>query len=427
MKARRSTTARIISVGDELLTGRTSDTNATVIQRALLPHAVQVRDVLVVRDNIEAIEAALARTDPGDVVFLCGGLGSTADDLTRQGLAAWAGVELQYSRELADALAERRSRRGLARLAAPDPQAMVPAGCDPVCNPVGTAPGLVGDLGARRVAVLPGVPHELSALLPPVLAALGHPFDLPEARPVLLRRTAQIAELQIALLTEPVRCRYPQLGWSWWLVPWGVDIQVSGEAEQGPMLEQVGHDLDALLDDVVYARRLVSLPKTVQDLMRARGLTLAVAESCTGGQLGAVITSEEGSSGHFLGGVMSYADSAKKDLLGVEAQMLAEHGAVSRLVAEQMAEKVRRALNSDYALAITGIAGPGGGSPEKPVGLTWLALAGPGKVQSGCYRFSADRDRNRHLAVAAALDAMRRALLELPVFPVDRLSWGRSA
>ncbi len=416
---------RIISVGDELLVGRTSDTNATRIQRALLPHAAQVRDVLVIGDDLAAIGAALARTEPGDLVFLCGGLGSTADDLTREGLAAWADVPLVHRQDLAAALAARRRRRGLPCLAEVDRQAYVPEGCETIVNPVGTAPALVGRLRERRVAVLPGVPQELQALLPGVLAALAQLGALPAAMPTVLRRTAQMAELPLARLTEAVRDRYPRLHWSWWLVDWGVDISARGEPAQHADLAAAARELDALLGDVVYARELVALPRVIQDLMLARGLTLAVAESCTGGLLGAALSAEAGSSGYFRGGVVSYADAAKRELLAVDAADIADAGAVSREVAEQMARGARRAFDADFALAVTGVAGPGGGTEHKPVGTTWLAVAGPDGLWSGSFRYSGDRERNRQLAVAAALDALRRALAGLPVFPTERLSWGR--
>lgn len=417
--------ARIISVGDELLVGRTSDTNATRIQRALLPHGVPVRDVLVVGDCVEAIAAALSRTDPGDLIFLCGGLGSTSDDLTRDGLAAWAGVPLEHRQDLADALKERRRARGLPCMVEVDRQALVPVGCTPIANPEGTAPALVGRLQQRLLAVLPGVPHELQALLPLVLAELGFAPERPAGGAALLRRTAQLAELPVARLTEPISRRYASLRWSWWLVDWGVDVHVRGEPGQQSLLEQAGRELDTALGDTVYAQEAVDLPRVVQDLMLGRGLTLSVAESCTGGKLGAAITAEVGSSGFFLGGVMTYADAVKSGMLAVDVQALAQRGAVSREVAEQMACGVRRELGSDYALAITGIAGPGGGTQEKPVGTTWLALAAPDGSYCGCYRYSGDRERNRQLAVAGALDALRRALLGLAVFPVARLTWGR--
>jgi nicotinamide-nucleotide amidase len=418
-------TVRIIAVGDELLEGRTSDTNSTRIQRALGRHAVTVADILVIPDRIAAIGAALARTSPGDIVFLCGGLGSTSDDVTREGLAAWADTPLQHREDLAAALSRRRCQRGLPPLVEGDKQALVPAGCETVANPVGTAPGLVGVFKGRRLAVLPGVPHELQALLPGVLDRLGALGALPPPLPVSLRRTAQIAELAAARLCEPVRERFAELDWSWWLVPWGVDIRLRGQAGQEALVTAAACELDRLLADAIYAREMIDLPQVVQDLMLARGETLAVAESCTGGRLGAAITAQPGSSGYYLGGVLSYADEVKRDLLLVEAATLAAHGAVSRPVAEQMARGARQRLGSDHALAVTGIAGPDGGTPDKPVGTTWIAIAGATGVEAACYRFSGDRERNLRLAVAAALDTLRRSLLGVPLFVPARQSWLR--
>jgi nicotinamide-nucleotide amidase len=418
--------ARIVAVGDELLLGRTSDTNATRIQRALVPRGVVVRDVLDVGDDPRAIASALARTDPGDLVLVCGGLGSTADDLTREAVAAWAGVPLLHHEAAAAAIALRRRERGLPPVPAGDRSALVPAGLEPVANPVGTAPGLVGRLGGRRLALLPGVPEELQALLPAVIAALERLGGLPAPGPSLLRRTAQLAELPVARLTEPVRDRFAGLRWSWWLVEWGVDIHVSGDAADEADLAAAGQALDDLLGDAVYAREPVALPRVVLDLLLGRGETVAVAESCTGGLIGAALTAEPGSSAALRGGVIAYADAVKLAALGVAAGTLARDGAVSGAVAEAMARGVREHLGADWAVAATGIAGPDGGTELKPVGTTWLAVAGPAGAWSGGFRYSGDRDRNRRLAVAGALDALRRALLDLPVFPTERLSWGRA-
>jgi len=420
-------TVRIIAVGDELLEGRTSDTNSTHIERALGGHAAAVRDITVVHDDETAIADALERTDPGDVVFVCGGLGSTRDDLTREAVAAWAGVPLLFREDVAAAIAERYRRRGIPRHAESDKQAMVLAGCEPLANPVGSAPGLVGELKGRRLALLPGVPSELRGLLPAVLDALERLGAMPQPLESRLWRTAQMAELAVARQTEPVRARFANLDWSWWLVEWGVDVRIAGDREQKPALAAAAHELDRILGDTVYAHDLVGLPRVILDLMLDRGQSLAVAESCTGGLLGAAITSEGGSSAYYRGGVLSYANEVKTDLLLVSPSDLAEHGAVSRTVAEQMAGGVRERLGTDYALAVTGLAGPGGGTDEKPVGTTWIALAGPGGVSAGCYRFSGDRERNRHLAVAAALDALRRGLTGHPVFRPDDLTWGRPA
>jgi nicotinamide-nucleotide amidase len=418
-------TARIVAIGDELLEGRTSDTNSTRIQRALAPYAVAVRGIAVVPDAQDAIAEALDRTAPGDLVLVCGGLGSTADDLTREAVASWAGAPLQYREDVAAMLAEIRRRRGHPAHVEGDKQTLVPAGLEPVANPVGTAPALVGRLHDRRLVLLPGVPAELQALLPPVLEALQRQGALPPAREGRLWRTAQMAEMAVARATEPVRARYPQLRWSWWLVDWGVDVRLSGEADQQPVVEAAAREVDAILGDVVYAREPVSLPRVIQDTLQARGQTLAVAESCTGGLLGAAITGESGSSGHYLGGVLSYADAVKSDLLMVDPGLLARVGAVSGEVAGQMARGARVRLGADWAVAVTGIAGPGGGTAAKPVGTTWIAIAGPEGVQTGHYRYGGDRERNRRLAMGGALDALRRALTGAPVFASERLTWGR--
>ncbi len=416
---------RIIAVGDELLEGRTSDTNSTRIQRALAAFATRVQDVAVVPDREEAIARALDRSAAGDVVFVCGGLGSTADDLTREAIAAWAGAPLEFRADVAAALAERRERRGLPARVEGDKQVLVPAGLQAVPNPVGSAPGLVGALHGRRLAVLPGVPAELQALLPLLLAALQELGALPAARAGRLWRTAQMAEMAIARQTEAVRRRYPDLRWSWWLVDWGVDVRLAAEPGQEPRLVEAARELDRVLGDVTYAREMVGLPRVIQDLCLARGWTVAVAESCTGGLLGAALTGESGSSAYYLGGILGYADRVKTDLLLVDPAVLADHGAVSRPVAEQMARGARRRLGADWTVAVTGIAGPAGGSDDKPVGTTWIAVAGPQGVQAGLYRYSGDRERNRHLAAAGALDALRRAVAGEAVFRPDRLSWGR--
>ncbi|HOX25261.1 MAG TPA: nicotinamide-nucleotide amidohydrolase family protein [Candidatus Krumholzibacteria bacterium] len=416
-------TVRIIAVGDELLEGRTSDTNSTRMQRALGVYAVQVRDIAVVADRAEDIAAALDRTGAGDIVLVCGGLGATRDDLTREAIAAWAGVPLVYREDVAAQLAERRRLRGLPPLAAGDKQAAVPAGCEPIANPVGSAPGLIGVLRDRRVAVMPGVPAELEALLPGIVEGLRRLGALAEPRPTRLWRTAQMTEAAVARLCEPVRARHPGLRWSWWIGEWGVDVRIGAEPRDRAALDAAAADVDAALGDTVYARERSELPLVVQDLMLARRSTLAVAESCTGGLLAAAITGQAGSSGYYLGGVVSYADAAKIELLGVDPGELGRHGAVCGPVAEQMARGARARLGADWALATTGIAGPGGGSQEKPVGTTWIALAGPDGARSGGFRFAGDRDRNRRLAVAAALDVLRRELTGDRVFDAERLSW----
>jgi len=403
----------MIAVGDELLEGRTADTNSGCIQRALGQHAVQVAGIQVVPDTEAAIFLALDRTSAGDVVFITGGLGSTPDDLTRDMVAAWAGVELLQSAEVRRQLDERWARLGRKAGVGVERQCQVPRGMTALENPVGSAPGLVGRLKDRILILLPGVPDELIGLLPSVVQWLDGKGFLPEPRKTLLWRTGQIAELALVRKLDNIREASPQVQWSWWLTDWGVDVRLAADpdnaeglaqlkAAEGPVTETLGH--------LVYSRQMESLPSVVQGMMIDRGLTLAVAESCTAGMVGASLTDLAGSSTFFRGGILAYADHIKSDLLGVPEKVLTENGAVSEPVVRAMAEGAKKRLGTDYALAVSGISGPGGGTVEKPVGTTWVAIATEEDVFTWAYRFPGDRPRNRLLTVAAIVDSLRRSL-----------------
>jgi nicotinamide-nucleotide amidase len=407
-----------IAVGDELLEGRTVDSNSRRVQRAL-GGGLRARGIQVVPDRPAEIVAALDRTAPGGLVVVTGGLGSTPDDRTREAVAQWASVPLPENAGLRAELEERAHRRGLrakAVFAALASQAQVPAGLTPLRNPVGSAPGLVGELRGRLLVVLPGVPAELEGLLPGVIAWLRERVALPVDSPVELWRTAQRGELAVVASCAPVRERHPELAWSWWLSRWGVDVRIAapGATSGGPApghLAAAAAELAPLLDPVSYGRdAAVELPAAVHARLQRRGATVGVAESCTGGLLAATLTDTPGASRSFRGAIVSYADDVKVSQLAVAGELLRRHGAVSGPVAEAMATGVQERLGVDYALAVTGIAGPDGGTDAKPVGTTWIGLATPSAVWTRRYRFPADRERNRDLAVAAALDTLRRAL-----------------
>lgn len=406
-----STVVRIVAVGDELLEGRTADTNSLRIERALGGHAAQVAGIRVVPDRLEAIAEALDTTREGEVVFVTGGLGSTPDDLTRDALAAWAGVPLRTDAAVRARLEERWRARGIAHSPGVERQSQVPAGLAALENPVGSAPGLVGRLRGRTFVLLPGVPAELEGLLPPVVAKLAELGALPPARPVLRWRTAQVAELAIVARCADVRAAHPDLAWSWWLTEWGVDVRLAAAPEQVDGLRAAGAALDRLLEPVTFSREQEPLPAVVQRLLVDRGATVAVAESCTAGLVGGAMTEAPGASACFRGGVIAYADDVKRDLLGVPAEVLARDGAVSEAAVRAMAAGARRLLGTGYAIAVTGIAGPDGGCERKPVGTTWIGVASPAAVFARRYRFTADRARNRQLTVAAAVDGLRRVLV----------------
>ncbi len=403
---------KIIAVGDELLEGRTLDSNSRDIQRALGGHAVQVELVQMVPDRQDAIVQALDRTTEGDLVFMCGGLGSTPDDLTREAVAVWGGVDLPEDERAMEMIRARYRRRGRAMHPVVARQARVPAGLRPVANPVGSAPGLVGRLRGRHLILLPGFPAELNGLLPLMVAELRGSGLLPAEGRVLTYRLAQITELALVDLCRPVMDSHPGLKWSWWVTDWGVDLRVAapGGCADDAMPQEMADALEAALGHHVFSRRDQDLAAVVQKMMLARAATCGVAESCTGGLIGGALTANPGSSGFFRGGFLVYADDAKSKLLEVGEADLAGHGAVSEPVARAMAAGCRRKLGCDYALAVSGISGPGGGTEGKPVGTTWVAVATPSALFAHCYRFPADRRRNRLLTVAAALDSLRRVL-----------------
>ena len=410
--APQGTEVRIIAVGDELLEGRTADTNSRRIQQALGGHAVQVSLIQVVPDRAEDIARALERTGPGDLVFLSGGLGSTPDDLTRDAVASWAKVELEEDPQLLQLLTERWKKRSLRTPSGAARQSQVPRGMFPLTNPVGSAPGLVGRLRDRTLVLLPGVPQELQGLLPQAVAWLKENGVLPARRQTLLWRTAQVAELALVSRCEGIRAKYPQLAWSWWLTDWGVDVRLAagGQDNDAPALAQAAAELDAVLGPLVFSRRMETLAEAVLRLLVERSATVSVAESCTAGLIGGSLTTPPGSSACFQGGILAYADRVKTEQLGVPADLLEDKGAVSQETVLYMAAGCRQRIGTDYALAVSGISGPGGGTPDKPVGTTWVAVATPRAVFAHKYRFPADRERNRLLTVAAALDSLRRVL-----------------
>ncbi len=402
---------KIIAIGDELLEGRTIDSNSQQVQRALGGHGVQVSLIQVVPDTDDDVSAALERTAPGDLVFISGGLGSTPDDMTRDVVARWGGVALQDDPVVRQQLEARWRKRGLKTGVGVEKQCHVPAGMTALANPVGSAPGLVGILRGRHIVMLPGVPHELVGLLPSAVSWLAAAGILPPEKPHRVWRTAQISELALVKRCESIGQKFPQLRWSWWLTDWGVDVRLgceSGSDEQA--LVEAQSEVDAALGYLVYARNEATLPAVVQKQMLAAGQTLGVAESCTAGLLGGALTDGSGSSGFFRGGFLTYADEVKHEQLNVPREILRVHGAVSEETVSLMATGCREKLGTDYALAVSGISGPGGGTADKPVGTTWIAVATADQVFAGRYRFPADRYRNRLLTIAAATDTLRRIL-----------------
>ena len=408
--------AYVLSTGDELVRGRTIDTNTAEIARALAEEGVSVVGASIVGDDEDDLAAAIAAAaERAEIVVVSGGLGPTADDCTRGAAARAAGVALERRPEIAESLRERFARR---RMTMPESnllQADAPAGAEILANRHGTAPGFVVTVKGARVFALPGPPGEMRAVLaeealPRIRALLGGGGRVVRTRTLETfgERESAVGET-IADLMQ--RGREPRVGTT---AVRGV-IKVVIHAEGGA--DEVRETLDATeaeirrrLGPIVYGKDGESLAGVVAQKLLARRTTIATAESCTAGMVAAALTETPGVSAVFPGGVVTYANEEKTRLLGVPEELLARVGAVSEEVARAMASGVRSRFGVDLGLALTGIAGPDGGTRAKPVGLVHVALDARGEVQHRRLLLPGDRALVREIAVKSALDLVRRAL-----------------
>jgi nicotinamide-nucleotide amidase len=403
----------LITVGDELLRGDTLNGNAGWLGRRLTEAGVRVVREVVLPDDAETIETAVqeALTRVG-VVIVTGGLGGTSDDVTRDALARAAGVALRRDPALEARLRERATTRGIPVRESALRMADVPEGARQLPNPAGVAPGLRLELFGGVAYALPGMPEEMRAIVEEsVLPELG-------GRPVTARvlRTATLWESVVAARLAPVEA-LSGVWLAYYPSPGEVRVRIEGESEDR-VAEAAAMARD-LLGAEVYAEEDVALDRVVHRLLAERGATVAVAESLTGGLLGAELTGMPGSSATFLGGVVAYATPLKHSLLGVPADLLAAHGAVHPEVAAAMATGVRERLGATYGVAVTGVAGP---DPQdgQPVGTVHVAVAGSGErptVRSVRLPVAGEGERARgpirRMTVVHALDLLRRHLLTL--------------
>jgi nicotinamide-nucleotide amidase len=404
----------VVTVGTELLLGFTPDTNGAYLGRRLAEAGITVVRRTTVPDRPEAIRQAvgdaLARTG---VVLTTGGLGPTRDDITRPAVAELLARPLRFDPDTWAAIAERFRRLGREPGPANRTQAEVPEGALVLPNRWGTAPGLWLETPAGLVVMLPGVPGELERLLDhevlPRLAARG-------AQRVIRSRVVRTTGLPESLVGARVGAIEPELApvsVAYLPGPEGVDVRLTAwdaaPADADGRLADGVARVEAVLEDHVYGRDRDDLAAVVLEALRARGLTLALAESCTGGLLGARITALPGSSEVFLGGVVCYADRAKTDLLGVSGELLAAHGAVSPEVALALAAGAAARFGADTAIAVTGIAGPGGGTATKPVGTVCFGWVGPAAGREhGQVRFPGGRQEVRQRAAQHGLFGLLR-------------------
>jgi nicotinamide-nucleotide amidase len=406
--------ASLVAIGDELLAGRIADGNSAAIAARLSGIGFGVRGFAVVGDDLEQIAELFSRCAGRDeLVIATGGLGPTQDDLTREAAARAAGVELELREEVAAWLRGWFAARGRTMPDSNLRQAFFPAGADVLENRVGTAPGFRLRIGRGTLFALPGPPPEMSDMLERAV--------LPWARAAWPEREAAArGEFHLAGISESAfaeragawmeRGAEPRMGVTAHTGVLSVSLLSRGAAAEA-VLAARSAEFRARFAEEIYSDEQPDLAFSVGRILIERGVTLATAESCTGGMLAARITSVPGISAVYRGGWVTYADQAKQRELGVEAELLRSHGAVSEPVARAMAAGARRESGARAALALTGVAGPGGGTREKPVGLVFCGLALDGELEARGWRLPpVGREQVRTYAVNAALDLLRRAL-----------------
>jgi len=406
--------AAILAIGSELATGQVLDTNSSYLARRLVSRGITVSEQCLVGDHEAAISDAITGlSGRNDLLLVTGGLGPTKDDLTRQALAKAMGAKLMPDEDCLEHIRRLFRNRGKTMSDSNRLQALVPEGAKPLQNLNGTAPGLEAYINQCSVFVMPGVPSEMKTMFDEQVVA-----RLPEGTGVIVHKTLHTFGLGESALGEMIadlmaRDANPMVGTT---ASGGmVSVRISARAhcsdKARELCERLVAKLKHRLAELVVGVDQQTMPVAVGRLLADSQKTLAVAESCTGGMIGKMVTDVPGSSEYFLGGILAYANDVKRSALGVAESLLAQHGAVSEPVAVAMAEGARKLTGSDYALSVTGIAGPDGGTQEKPVGLVYTALAGPDGTRVTRSVHGGDRHMIRTRAALSALNLLRLKLL----------------
>ncbi|WP_337177129.1 competence/damage-inducible protein A [Paludisphaera sp.] len=414
--------AEIISIGSELVSGQNLDTNAPWLSRALGELGVAVAYHSTIGDDMDDhVAAFLAAAERADLVLTTGGLGPTQDDLVREGLARAAGVGLREDPESLAAIAALFARRNRPMADRNRVQAMLPEGAEALPNPIGTAPGVWITIGRAAFASMPGVPNEMKLMFAEqVVPRLRRRHRV--ERVIVHRKIALFgrgeSDIEAEALDLTARGHVPEVGIT--ASDATISFRIRGEgltAEAAwAQTEETAEQIRGRFGPLVLGEGAVDVADALVGQLARTGATIATAESCTGGLCASMITAVPGVSTYYLGGVVSYSNRAKVDMLGVPAELIQAHGAVSPEVAAAMAAGARERFGSDVAISATGVAGPGGGSPEKPVGLVYLGLATADGVETRRVEIGPEQPRDiiQRRSAKQALDWARVALLARP-------------
>lgn len=408
--------AEIISIGDELLIGQVINTNASRIAQQMHDIGISVRHIRAIADDSQeirnALDEAFARAE---VILVTGGLGPTKDDITKHTLCGYFGSTLIFHEPSHALIKKLFASRGLEETELNRKQAEIPDNCTPLLNYHGTAPGMWFEKEGKILVSLPGVPYEMEAMMQqdviPRLSKKGN--DQVVAHKTILTQgigesflTVMIREWEDNLPPHVKLAYLPQ--------PGIVRLRLTAFADtREKAMEEIDRQIEklrGLIPDLIFGFGNDTLEEVAGRMLKEKKLTVCTAESCTGGYLAHLITSVTGASEYFLGSVVAYANQAKRDLLGVSEETLQQHGAVSEAAVKEMADGARKRFGADYALAVSGVAGPDGGTPEKPVGTVWIALATPGHTHAEKFQFGEHRGRNIRRAALSALNMLRVAI-----------------
>lgn len=403
----------LVCTGSELLSGRTINSHAATLAALLTDLGLPlVRETTIPDERAAIRDAIVSALGRAPIVITTGGLGPTSDDLTRDVAAEIAGARVVMHEPTKERIRLRYESAGRVFTALAARHALIVENAEVLENRVGLCPGELVRIGDRYLFLLPGPPAEFRAVLEDgVLPRLRELAGPPPAMRVLM--TCCIGESDILRLLPESEFPGPEVEVAYCARPGRVEIRLFADSSRRAAVERAAARARAALAEWIYAEKPCELEEAVIDQLKGRGRTLAVAESCTGGLIGHRLTNVPGSSAVFRGGVTAYANAAKEQLLGVPSDALASEGAVSETVARAMAEGARARFGADLAVGVTGIAGPTGGTPEKPVGTVWIATAGPRETTAHRFRFHGGRTIVKELAATYALDQIRRYLAQL--------------
>ncbi|MCF8304139.1 MAG: competence/damage-inducible protein A [Bacteroidales bacterium] len=412
-------TVEIITIGDEILIGQVVDSNSAWMAQQLNLIGANIQQITSISDThddiVNTLDAAIQRVD---LVLMTGGLGPTKDDITKKTLAEYFNSDMTFNQEAYENVERHFRQRGYEMTALNKKQAEIPAKCTPIQNPNGTAPGMWFEKKDKIVVSMPGVPYEMKPMVSDFIIpritkkingktiihktvlthGLGESFL---SQKIAAWEDSLPENIKLAYLPQPgiVRLRLTAIG--------------KDKAKLKSRLNNVIKKLHEYIPDLIFGYDNDSMEAVVGELLRSKKQTLSTAESCTGGYIASMITGIPGSSDYYKGSVIAYSNEVKEQELGVPHKTLVEHGAVSKPVVKEMALGIRQKLNTGYSIAISGIAGPTGGTDEKPVGTTWIAVATPDNLIAKRFQFGEHRQRNIRKSALMALDILRKELLKM--------------